>query len=105
MAWVVLIVAGVFETVWAGALAQPDWWRRPLPLAAFVIGSVVSLGGLAYALRSLPVGTAYAVWTGTGAVVTAAYGVLVLHEPATAARLGCLGLIVAGIVGLKLVEG
>lgn len=100
--WIVLIVSGVFETMWATALAQDGWWRRPLPLAAFAIGLLISMGGLGYALRTIPVGTGYAVWTGTGAVVTAAFGILVLGESAAAARLACIALIVSGIVGLKL---
>ena len=70
MSWIVLVVAGMFETMWATALAQEDWWRRPPVLAAFVIGSVISLGGLSYALRSVPVGTGYAVWVGVGAITT-----------------------------------
>ncbi|GAB76929.1 quaternary ammonium compound-resistance protein SugE [Austwickia chelonae] len=104
MNWIVLVVAGMFETMWASALAQPDWWRRPLPLAAFVVGSLISLGGLSWALRSIPVGTGYAVWVGVGATTTVLYGVAVLGEPATVARLVCIGLIMAGIIGLKLVS-
>ncbi len=104
MSWLVLIVAGMFETVWATALAQEAWWRRPPVLAAFVFGSLISLGGLSYALRSLPVGTGYAVWVGVGAVTTVAYGVIALGEPATVARIACIGLILAGIIGLKLVS-
>lgn len=102
MSWVVLILAGTFETMWATALAQADWWRRPPVLAAFVVGTLVSLGGLSYALRTLPVGTGYAVWVGVGAVTTVAYGALALGEVLTVARIACIGLIVAGIVGLKL---
>lgn len=104
MSWVVLVIAGMFETMWATALSQEDWWRRPVVLAVFIVGSVISLGGLSVALRTIPVGTGYAVWTGVGAVTTVAYGALVLGEPVTAARMACIGLIVAGIVGLKLVS-
>lgn len=104
MAWVVLIVAGLFETVWATALAQPGWYSRPQTLAAFVLGSVISLGGLSYALRTIPVGTGYAVWTGIGAVTTAVYGLVVLGEPATVGRILCILLIVCGVVGLQLLS-
>ncbi|MCA0435963.1 MAG: multidrug efflux SMR transporter [Austwickia sp.] len=104
MSWIVLVVAGMFETMWATALAQEDWWRRPPVLAAFVIGSVISLGGLSYALRSVPVGTGYAVWVGVGAITTVAYGIVAFGEPATVARIACVGLILAGIIGLKLVS-
>lgn len=102
MSWIVLVVAGMFETMWATALAQPDWWRRPVILAAFVVGSVVSLGGLSYALRTIPVGTGYAVWVGVGAVTTVVFGAVALGEAVTVARIACIGLILAGIVGLKL---
>ncbi|WP_116116111.1 DMT family transporter [Austwickia chelonae] len=104
MNWIVLVVAGMFETMWASALAQPDWWRRPLPLVAFVAGSLISLGGLSWALRSIPVGTGYAIWVGVGAATTVVYGIVALGEPATAARMVCIGLIMAGIIGLKLVS-
>lgn len=104
MAWLVLVVSGLFETVWATALAASDGFRRPVPVLVFALGSIVSLGGLAYALRTIPVGTGYAVWTGVGAVCTAIYGIAVLGEPATAARIVCLGLIVSGIVGLKVLH-
>lgn len=104
MGWVVLVAAGMFETMWATALAQEDWWRRPPVLAAFVIGTVISLGGLSYALRTIPVGTGYAVWTGVGAVTTVAYGAIALGEPVTVARMACIALILSGIVGLKLVS-
>lgn len=104
MSWIVLVVAGMFETMWATALAQESWWRRPVILALFAIGSLLSLGGLSYALRTIPVGTGYAVWTGVGAVTTVAFGAIVLGEPVTVARMACIALILAGIVGLKLVS-
>jgi len=102
--WIVLVVSGLFETVWATALAASDGLRRPVPALVFVLGCATSMGGLAVALRSIPVGTGYAVWTGVGAVGTAVYGMAVLGEPATAARILCLGLIISGIVGLKLLH-
>lgn len=104
LAWIVLLISGVFETVWAAALAASDGFRRLGPSALFVAACAVSMAGLAYALRSIPVGTGYAVWTGVGATGAALYGMIVLGEPATAARIVCLLLIVTGIVGLKLVH-
>lgn len=104
MAWVILIISGLFETVWATALAASDGFRRLGPVVIFALGCTVSMGGLAVALRSIPVGTGYAVWTGIGAVGTAIYGMVALGEPATIARIACLGLIVSGIVGLKVIS-
>ncbi len=104
MAWVVLVASGMFETVWAVALAQTDGFRRVVPSVVFGVALVISMAGLAYALKTLPVGTAYAVWVGIGAIGTALYGMVFLAEPATALRIGCLLLIVSGVVGLKLVH-
>lgn len=101
MAWIVLVVSGVLETVWAAALAQTRGFSRLVPSVVFAVALVLSMAGLAYALRTLPVGTGYAVWVGIGAVGTAAYGMVALGEPATAARLLCLVAIVGGVVGLK----
>ncbi|WP_214367322.1 DMT family transporter [Pseudonocardia sp. H11422] len=104
MAWVLLAVSGALETVWAASLAQSRGFSRPVPSIVFGVALVASMIGLALALRSLPVGTAYAVWVGIGAVGTAAYGMVALGEPATAARLLCLLAIVAGVVGLKVLH-
>lgn len=104
MAWFVLVVSGVLETAWAAALAESKGFTRPLPTAVFGVALVLSMAGLAFALRSIPVGTGYAVWVGIGAVGTAAYGILVLDESTAPLRLLCLALIVAGVVGLKLVH-
>lgn len=101
MAWIVLVVSGVLETVWAAALARSEGFSRPVPTVVFAVALVLSMVGLAYALRTLPVGTGYAVWVGIGAVGTAGYGMIALGEPATAARLLCLVAIVGGVVGLK----
>ena len=101
MAWIVLVISGVLETVWAAALAQTRGFTRLVPSVVFGVALVLSMAGLAYALRTLPVGTGYAVWVGIGAVGTAAYGMVALGEPATAARLLCLVAIVGGVVGLK----
>lgn len=101
MAWLVLIVSGMFETVWAVALAETKGFTRMVPSLVFGGALVVSMGGLAIALRSIPVGTGYAVWVAIGAVGTAVYGMVALGEPATAVRALCLLLIVVGVVGLK----
>lgn len=101
MAWVVLVLSGVLETVWAAALAQSRGFSRLVPSIVFGVALVVSMAGLAYALRTIPVGSGYAVWVGIGAVGTAGYGMVVLGEPATALRLLCLVAIVGGVVGLK----
>ena len=103
MAWLVLFVAGLFEIAWAIGLKYTEGFSRPWPSAGTVAAMVVSVVLLGLAMRSLPVGTAYAVWTGIGAVGTVILGIVLFGEPATAARLVCIGLIVAGIVGLKLV--
>ncbi|MCA3253328.1 MAG: quaternary ammonium compound efflux SMR transporter SugE [Pseudomonadota bacterium] len=102
MPWVLLLVAGLLEVGWAIGLKYTEGFTRPLPSAltlASMAGSIVLLG---LAMKSLPVGTAYAVWVGIGAVGTAVLGMVLFHEPATAGRIASLGLIVAGIVGLKL---
>jgi len=104
MAWVVLVLSGVLETVWASALSESRGFARLVPSLVFGVALVLSMVGLAYALREIPVGTGYAVWVGIGAVGTALYGMVALGESRTAARLLCLGAIVAGVVGLKLVH-
>jgi quaternary ammonium compound-resistance protein SugE len=103
MAWFWLTLAGLLEIVWAIGLKYTEGFSRPLPTVLTVLSMIVSLGLLGLALRDLPVGTAYAVWTGVGAVGTAALGIALFGDPATVGRLACIGLIVAGIVGLKLV--
>jgi quaternary ammonium compound-resistance protein SugE len=103
MAWTYLFIAGLLEIVWAIGLKYTEGFTRLVPSAITIAAMVVSLWFLALALRSIPVGTGYAVWTGIGAVGTALLGIVLFAEPATLARLGCIGLIVAGIVGLKLV--
>lgn len=102
MAWIVLVIAGLFEVGWAVGLKYTEGFTRPLPSLLTVVSMVVSLGLLGLALRSLPLGTAYAVWTGIGTLGTALLGIILFGEAATVARLLCIGLIVAGIVGLKL---
>ena len=102
MAWLVLVLSGLLEAVWASALAQSRGFSRLGPSLLFGVAVTLSMVGLAYALRTLPVGTGYAVWVGIGAVGTAAYGMIALEEPVSVARLLCLAAIVGGVVGLKL---
>lgn len=102
MAWIILFVAGLFEIGWAVGLKYTEGFTRLWPTVGTGFSLVLSMALLGLALKTLPLGTAYAVWTGIGAVGTALFGILVLKEPATAARLVCLCLIVAGILGLKL---
>jgi len=102
MAWVYLAVAGLFEIVWAIALKYADGFTRLWPSATAIVSMIVSVILLELSLRTLPVGTAYAVWTGIGTVGAAVLGMLLFQEPATAVRIGSIGLIVCGIAGLKL---
>ena len=102
MAWVYLVLSGILEAVWASALSATRGFSRIVPSVVFGVALIASMGGLALALRGIPVGTGYAIWVGIGAVGTAIYGIAALGEPATAGRVVCLLLIVAGVVGLKL---
>ncbi len=104
MAWLFLTLAGVLEIVWAIGLKYTEGFTRLVPSVITIAGMVASVWFLALALKTIPVGTGYAVWTGIGAVGTAILGIVLFSEPATAARLACIGLIVAGILGLKLVS-
>ena len=102
MNWIVLVTAGLFEIGWAVGLKYTEGFTRPLPTLATMGSMIVSLGLLGIAMKSLPLGTAYAVWIGVGAVGTAALGIVLFGEPANVMRVVSLGLIVAGIIGLKL---
>lgn len=102
MNWVILFVAGLFEIGWAVGLKYTEGFTRLVPSVLTIAAMVVSLGLLGLALKTLPIGTAYAIWVGVGAAGTAIAGMWLFGEPAGAAKLMCLGLIVAGIVGLKL---
>lgn len=104
MSWVVLVVSGVLESVWAAALTASQGFTKLYPSLLFLGALTLSMGGLAYAMRAIPVGTGYAVWVGIGAIGTAVYGMVALGEPATAGRITCLVLIVAGVVGFKLLH-
>jgi quaternary ammonium compound-resistance protein SugE len=104
-AWALLVVAGLLEIVWALGLKYSDGFTRPLPSVVVIVGASASFWLLSVAMRVLPAGTAYAVWVGIGAAGTALLGMVLLGESATVARLACIVLIVAGVLGLKLVSG
>ena len=104
MSWFYLVLAGLLEIVWAIGLKYTEGFTKPWPSVITLAAIIASIWFLALALRAIPVGTGYAIWTGIGAVGTAILGIVLFAEPATAARLLCIGLIVAGILGLKLVQ-
>ncbi|WP_143957877.1 quaternary ammonium compound efflux SMR transporter SugE [Rhodoligotrophos appendicifer] len=101
MAWATLFLAGLLEIGWAVGLKYTEGFTRLWPTVLTAASMIISLLLLGIAVRSLPIGTAYAVWTGIGTVGTAILGLYLFGEPATVVRLGCIGLIIAGIVGLK----
>ena len=102
MAWLILVIAGLFEVGWAIGLKYTDGFTRLWPTVGTILATVISIGLLGIAMRTLPVGTSYAVWVGVGAVGTAILGIVLFGESADTGRLISLGLILAGIVGLKL---
>ena len=102
MPWAILVLAGLFEVGWAIGLKFTEGFTRLWPTVGTVAAMAISLGLLGVAMKSLPVGTAYAIWVGVGAVGTAILGIVLLGEPANAGRMVSLGLIIAGIIGLKL---
>jgi len=103
--WILLLIAGLLEVVWAIGLKYTEGFSRLVPSVITITAMIISVWLLALALKGIPVGTGYAVWTGIGAVGTAILGIVLFNEAATVARLACIGLIVAGIFGLKLVSG
>lgn len=103
MAWLALFVAGLFEIGWAVGLKYTVGFTRLWPTVGTLASMILSMVLLGLALRHLPMGTAYAIWTGIGTIGTVAFGILLFHESADPIRLGCIGLIVVGIAGLKLV--
>lgn len=105
MAWAILIVAGLLETGWAVGLKYSHGFTRPLPSVLTVLGIVASMGLLAWSVRTLPLGTAYAVWVGIGTAGTVLLGMMLFDEPATGPRVGFLVLLAVSIVGLKLTSG
>ena len=102
MSWIILFLAGLFEVGWAIGLKYTEGFTRLWPSVGTVASMLISVGLLGLAMRDLPVGTAYAVWTGIGAVGTVILGIVLMGDPANAPRLACVGLILAGIIGLKL---
>lgn len=105
MAWIMLVVAGLFEVVWATAMKQSAGFTRPLASVITMVAMLISFWLLALAMRSLPLGTAYTVWTGIGAVGAFAVGILVMGEPLTPLRVLAAALIVGGLVLMKLASG
>lgn len=103
-AWLLLAVAGLLEIGWAVGMKYTDGFTRPLPSVAVLVVALLSFWLLGLAMKVLPVGTAYAVWVGIGAAGAAVLGMLLFKEPATAARIVCIVLIVAGVLGLKLLH-
>jgi quaternary ammonium compound-resistance protein SugE len=104
-AWWLLLVAGILEVAWATSMKASAGFTKPWLTAITIAVAWASFALLGLAMKSLPVGTAYAVWTGIGAVGAAIVGILMFHEPVTPARVGCIALIVAGIAGLRLTSG
>jgi quaternary ammonium compound-resistance protein SugE len=104
MIWLILFIAGLFEIVWAIGIKYTEGFTKPLPSALTIISMIISMGLLSYSVKHLPVGTAYAIWTGIGAVGTAIMGIILFQESKELTRLFFIFLIIVGIVGLKLVE-
>lgn len=102
MAWIILVIAGLFEVVWAILLKYADGFTRFWPSVGTVVAMVISVVLLGIAMKEMPVGTAYAVWTGIGAIGTVIFGIILLGDPASVGRLLCLTLILGGIIGLKI---
>jgi len=102
MAWIVLVVSGVLEAVWAVALDASAGFSRLVPSMVFLVALVLSMGGLAYALRTIPVGTGYAVWVGIGAALTVTYGMATGAEPVSVVKVALLVGLIGCVVGLKL---
>lgn len=102
MAWIILILSGLFEAVWATALGRMDGFTRLTPIVVFVAGLLISMVGLGWAMRDLPTGTAYAVWVAVGAVATVAYAAYTGDETLTLTKILFLAMIIGGVVGLKM---
>ncbi|MFC7625527.1 DMT family transporter [Microlunatus sp. GCM10028923] len=104
MSWVILIISGVLEAVWATALGKSEGFSKPIPTVTFVVGLLLSMAGLAFAMRDLPTGTAYAVWVGIGASLTVTYAMITGAEPFSVLKLIFILGIVACVIGLKLLH-
>lgn len=104
MSWIILVVSGAFEAVWATALSRSEGFTRLGPSIVFFLALIVSMGGLAIAMRELPVGTSYAVWVAIGASLTVVYAMVTGAEPASLAKVLCLAMVIAGVIGLKALD-
>lgn len=104
MAWIILVISGVLEAVWATALGKSEGFSKLGPSVVFLVGLILSMAGLAWAMRTLPVGTSYAVWVGIGAVLTVAYAMIFDGEPASVVKVLLLLGIVGCVVGLKVIH-
>ncbi|KAB7788497.1 DMT family transporter [Bifidobacterium cebidarum] len=104
MSWFVLVVSGICESVWAIALDRSQGFSRLVPTVVFVIGLVASMGGLAFAMKHIPIGTSYAIWVGIGAAITAVYGMLSGEEAVSLMRILLIIGLVACVIGLKIVD-
>ena len=104
MDWLVLIASGVMESVWATALSKSDGFTHPVPTIVFLLAMIVSMAGLAYATKTLPIGTAYAVWVGIGAACTVVYAMATGAESASIAKIALIAVLIGCVVGLKLVS-
>lgn len=102
MAWFVLILSGVMEAVWATALGKSEGFSKLTPTIVFLVGLVLSMAGLGYAMRTLPVGTSYAIWVGIGAALTVTYAMVTGTETASLLKVLCIMAIIGGVIGLKL---
>ncbi|OFJ50516.1 DMT family transporter [Mycolicibacterium grossiae] len=104
MSWLVLVVSGVLESVWAVALGKSEGFSKPVPTVVFAVAVLLSMAGLAYAMRDLPVATSYVVWVGIGAVLTATYSFATGDEAVSATKIVLLALITASVIGLKVLH-
>jgi len=102
VSWLVLVISGVLEAAWATALGRSEGFTKLVPTAIFFVALAASMGGLAYAMRELPVGTAYAVWVGIGATLTVVYAAMTGEQTLSVVKVLCLVMIVGGVIGLKL---
>jgi quaternary ammonium compound-resistance protein SugE len=102
MAWFVLVLSGVLEAVWATALGKSEGFTKLTPTIVFVVGLILSMVGLGYAMRTLPIGTSYAIWVGIGAALTVTYAMLTGAETASLLKVLCIVAIIGGVIGLKL---
>ena len=104
MSWLVLVVSGICESVWAIALDRSEGFSKPIPTMVFVVGLIASMGGLAHAMKHIPIGTSYAIWVGIGAAITTVYAMFSGEEPVSLMRILLIAGLVACVIGLKLID-